>query len=257
MGKRHYRKYTDDDVRRVAAEVRSLAGLLSGLGLKVAGGNFANMKRILQRLEVDTSHWTGQAWSKGERLKDWSQYTRASKLKPHLIKDRGYECEGCHLTEWRDVPIPLEIDHKNGDRTDNRLENLELLCCNCHALTDTWRGRKNGNKYYCSKCGSLLSAKRKTGLCGNCYSPKGHKKTKTSKIIITRKCRDCGCDVGRRAKTERCLKCSCKSKRKTERPTKKALESMIQRMSWTAIGRKFGVSDNAVRKWARQYDLLE
>lgn len=50
-------------------------------------------------------------------------------------------CAGCGGTAWQGEPIPLELDHTNGDRTDNRLENLRLLCPNCHALTPTYRGR--------------------------------------------------------------------------------------------------------------------
>lgn len=120
-----------------------MAQLLKQLGLRVAGGNYANMKRILQKLQVDCSHWKGQAWNKNDMLKDWSKYTRAVNLKPHIISLRSHKCEGCNLTEWLGRPIPLEIEHVNGNRTDNRLENLKLLCCNCHALTDTWRRRKD------------------------------------------------------------------------------------------------------------------
>lgn len=55
------------------------------------------------------------------------------------IKTR--RCEACGLTQWRGVPVPLALHHVNGDRHDNRLENLEILCPNCHGLTDTWSGR--------------------------------------------------------------------------------------------------------------------
>ncbi|MHA2281531.1 MAG: HNH endonuclease signature motif containing protein [Promethearchaeota archaeon] len=139
-----YREYTDEQVIAAAAEVKSMFRLLQKLGLKAAGGNYANMKRLLQKLNVDCSHWTGQAWNKGQRLKDWSEYTRVARAKPHLIKKRGHGCETCGRKTWQGQPIPLELDHINGDRTDNREDNWRLNCPNCHALTPTWRGRKNG-----------------------------------------------------------------------------------------------------------------
>jgi hypothetical protein len=103
---------------------------------------FLSIKKIIQELKIDCSHWTGQAWNKNEQLKDWSEYSRVEKLKPHLLSLRGHKCEQCQRTEWENKSIPLEVEHINGDRTDNRLENLKLLCCNCHALTPTWRRRK-------------------------------------------------------------------------------------------------------------------
>jgi hypothetical protein len=138
---RKYRNYTDEQVVQKCKEVNSMAELLKALDLRIAGGNYNNMRKTLQRLNLDCSHWTGSAWNTGQRLKDWSEYNKLSSLKPHLIKERGHQCEKCKITEWQGNPIPLEVEHSNGDRTDNRKENLELLCCNCHALTPTWRGR--------------------------------------------------------------------------------------------------------------------
>ena len=139
---RSYREYTDEDVRRCASEVKSIASLLKKLGLKPTGGNYANMYRTLQKLEVDVSHFTGKLWSKGEQLKNWGDYSRASILKPHLIKLRGNQCEECKNTHWLDRPIKLEIHHIDGDRTNNNKTNLLLLCPNCHSYTDTWRKQK-------------------------------------------------------------------------------------------------------------------
>ena len=119
-----------------------MSELLNRLGLKQAGGNFINMKKKLQLLGLDCKHWTGQAWNKGQRLKDWSKYKKMEHLKNHLIKERGVICEHCKRDEWEGSPIPLEIHHINGDRTNNHSSNLKLCCCNCHALTPSWRKQK-------------------------------------------------------------------------------------------------------------------
>jgi 5-methylcytosine-specific restriction endonuclease McrA len=135
------RKYTDDDIIVYAAESFSLAQLLSKLGLRSAGGNYAHMKKHLQRLNVDTSHWTGQAWSADQRLKDWSKFKKMDWLKKHLIRERGHRCEKCLTEMWFDDMITLEVHHIDGDRTNNVYENLQLLCPNCHSYTDNWRGK--------------------------------------------------------------------------------------------------------------------
>jgi hypothetical protein len=143
---RKYREYTDDDVIKFAKEVKNLSQLLKKLNLQSAGGNYSHIKKTIQRLNIDCSHWGSpkdrQAHSRGKQLKDWSQYSRVAKLKPHLLKLRGHQCENCKNTEWMGFPITLEVDHVDGDKTNNCLDNLKLLCCNCHALTPTWRGRK-------------------------------------------------------------------------------------------------------------------
>jgi hypothetical protein len=139
---RKYKEYTDEEIVEFAKEVTSLAGLLKKLGLKPAGGNYINLKRKLQQLKIDTAHWKGQGWNKDQQLKDYSDYSKVEYLKVHLIKKRGKKCEDCGLTEWKNFPILLEVHHCNGDRTDNKEENLQLLCPNCHSLTDNFRGRK-------------------------------------------------------------------------------------------------------------------
>ena len=140
---RQYRNYTDENIIEYSKEVKSISGLLKKLNLRPTGGNYSNMKKNLQRLDIDTSHWTGQGWNKGQQLKDWSQYTRASNVKPHLIKSRSHKCEVCYTQEWMSQEVPLEVHHIDGDRTNNDYSNLQLLCCNCHAQTDNWRNKKN------------------------------------------------------------------------------------------------------------------
>ena len=73
------------------------------------------------------------------------EYDGSGNHKKALVQERGHRCEDCRLEKWKDQPIPLELEHSDGDNRNNVKENLKLLCCNCHALTPTWRGR---NKNY-------------------------------------------------------------------------------------------------------------
>jgi hypothetical protein len=109
---RRYADYTDEDVIKYSAEVKSMSGLLKKLGLKVAGGNYANMKRKLQSLNLTCDHWTGQGWNSGEQLKDWSEYTKNVRLKPHVIKERGHKCEKCERGhQFPKLSILLQFPH--------------------------------------------------------------------------------------------------------------------------------------------------
>jgi 5-methylcytosine-specific restriction endonuclease McrA len=139
---RKYRNYTNEDIVRYSKEVNSIASLLKRLELKPSGGNYANIKNNLQKLKIDTSHWTGQGWNKDQQLKDWTMYSRVRHLKKHLIKEKSHQCEKCLLTTWLEQNIVLEVHHKDGNRTNNNFDNLQLLCCNCHAQTDNWRNKK-------------------------------------------------------------------------------------------------------------------
>lgn len=129
---RKYKNYTDLDIVNKSKEVKSIAGLLRKLDLVSVGGNYYTIKRKLKQLSVDTSHWSGQGWNKGERLKDWTNYKRIVYLKKHLISSRRRKCERCGRKTWKKAQIPLDVHHIDEDRTNNKLDNLLLVCPNCH-----------------------------------------------------------------------------------------------------------------------------
>ena len=146
--------YSADDVKFAVAENKSVAGVLRQLGLRPVGGNYRTIKRIISDYGIDTSHFTGQGWNVGLSFKpnkgivdkdlfiQNSTYKCSWRLREHYKKTTGFKkCECCGQDSWLGSPIPLEIHHVNGINTDNRLENLMLLCPNCHALTKNYRGR--------------------------------------------------------------------------------------------------------------------
>lgn len=153
-------KVSDDQFIQIVKESYSLAEVIRKSGLKIAGGNYETTSNRIKRLKLDISHFTGQAWNKGKKL--GSNYFKIAKpLLEILIKDSNYQsykllkrlfseglkehrCECCGLTKWQGSKIPLELHHINGIHNDNRLENLQVLCPNCHALTDNYRGKNKG-----------------------------------------------------------------------------------------------------------------
>ena len=151
------RKYTDKQFVDAVRSSTSYRQILSQLGLKEAGGNYAALKRRIVELGLDTSHLTGQPWNKGLHrgpqlsIEDYLNNKRSIqsyKLKNRLLKAGIFKnrCYSCGLTSWKGQPIPLELEHKNGDHQDNSLDNLTLLCPNCHALTATYRGKNKKSK---------------------------------------------------------------------------------------------------------------
>jgi hypothetical protein len=151
-------KYTKENLELIVSECYSIRQVLKKLGLKEAGGNYQNIKTRIEKFEIDTSHFHGQVWNKGKtwsKIKDISyklveNSTYSSglpissyKLKKQLLK-LGYMepiCDMCKLKSWLNFDIPLELHHINGDRFDNRIENLQLLCPNCHSFTENYRGK--------------------------------------------------------------------------------------------------------------------
>jgi hypothetical protein len=144
--------YTQEVLSRICAESYSYRQCLDKMGIVPAGGNYICLKKHIKLHNIDISHFKLQGWNKGKKLgpkrpiKDYlsnKQTIQSWKLKKRLLNDGIFihQCNSCKATIWLNKKIPLELHHKDGNNTNNNLDNLELLCPNCHALTDNYRGK--------------------------------------------------------------------------------------------------------------------
>ncbi len=157
------RKYPVEDLKEALETSRSIRQALIKVGMKPEGANYTTIYKIIDEMNIDTSHMTGQGWNRGdimglslfntipleEILVENSTYTNTQNLKKRIIAAglKEHICEKCGLKTWNDSEIALELNHVNGNRFDHRLENLQLLCPNCHAQTDNYRGKNIKNGY--------------------------------------------------------------------------------------------------------------
>lgn len=169
------RTWTDEQLLDAVKGSTNVAQVIRKLGLIPAGGNYEHVQRLMRKLALDTTHFTstGQGWAKGmtftrmpiERSLVANRPTSSHTLKLRLFR-AGLKQPRCELCGWAQVApdgrIPVELDHINGDKNDNRLENLRILCPNCHSLQSTHRGL---NKKTHRNARSKASDGRTVGWC--------------------------------------------------------------------------------------------
>jgi hypothetical protein len=234
-------KYTEQEVREAVEGSTSKSAALILLGLRPVGHNFRTLGRLIAHYGISTAHFD-QNWTRRGRpsnkaipldevLVEHSTYGRG-KLKPRLyasgLKQRV--CELCSQGEnWYGRSMALILDHINGVGDDNRIENLRIVCPNCAATLDTHCGRKSRVEYSPRACLH----------CSREFVPKYSAQ------------RYCSQPCGVHSKGPRQ---PFPERRKVERPSYDVLIEEMQRMGFSAVGRKYGVSDNAVRKWIRWYE---
>lgn len=223
-------KITEDEVKTIVKECFSVADFCRKVGWTPSGNNYKVFYNYVDKYKLDISHFIGKNSQNANHNLKGKKYTLNEYLKSNSIngkvlikkmveegvKDR--KCESCNLTKWKNTEIPLEVHHIDGNHYNNSIENIQLLCPNCHSLTENFRGKGNKKykKYFCKKCGSPITRWSFSGLCP---------------------------------------KCSKNELRVVERPSKEELTKLLFDGNFISVSKIFNVSDNTIRKWCKTYGM--
>ena len=235
-------RYSREEAERAVRESFNYSEALRKLGMRPAGGNHKLFRRWVDEVwRIPTDHFDPDhgryrrvqhpATPLEAVMVEHSSYSRGS-LKSRLFAEglKERRCEACGQGEaWRGGLMALILDHINGIPDDHRLENLRILCPNCAATLETHCGRKN----------LVTLGPRECLRCGKEFRPRNPR---------TRYCsRTCGVRWDRKGRPR-------PTTRRVERPPYDQLMREIATSSYLAVGREYGVSDNAIRKWVRAYE---
>lgn len=201
----------------------SVNEVMRTLGMNISGGSHRSICRLAEELGLAPIVWRNQSAAQQslEGLLVENSPTSTSGIHRRL-RDAGVldaRCAICGLTEWRGQPIPLELDHINGDNRDHRLFNLRLLCRNCHGQTPTFGSKNRRTKPAARLCGCGAETRGRGAVrCLACHQVY----------------------LGRKARSEHRL------------PSVAEVVAEIERVGFLAAGVTYGVSDNGLRKVLRR-----
>lgn len=131
--------YNDNELEIAIKNSFSISQTLKNLNLTNCSDNYPTIRREIKRLNLDISHFKGRGCNHDKKLKNWDEYKTNSALKKQLVKYYGNKCQKCGIDSWFGKQIVLELHHIDGNGDNNNIENLKLLCPNCHSQTNNWR----------------------------------------------------------------------------------------------------------------------
>lgn len=215
-------RWKEKNLKPIVENSDSVKEVLKKLKLRNAGGNFKTLEKYVEKYDLSIEHFVKIEHVFRNKIPTEKILVENSTYHRGHLKDRLYKeglkerkCELCGQgEEWNDMKISLILDHINGIHNDNRIENLRIVCPNCNAGLDT----------HC----------------------KGNRKSKKIKYY-------CECGNEKLKNSKRCSDCSYKLRRRVERPSYEQLMKEIKESNYVKVGKKYGVTDNAIRKWLKQY----
>lgn len=230
------KEYTKEELEEIVKSSSSYKEVLKKVGYTTLNGrNNDTLRRYLNKYNISIEHFERVSPIKRNEENVFCENSTASQkvLRDWYIKGNysEYKCAICGQEPmWNGIELKLQLDHADGDNKNNVLSNLRWLCPNCHSQTDT----------FCGKGKSKNTAKN---------NDKKNKKERK------RYCIYCGKEIS--LQSIRCFDCAKLQSRKVERPSKEQLFQELKEFSFVDVGKKYGVSDNAIRKWCKQYNISD
>lgn len=240
-------RYSDEDFIKAVETSFSVRDTLKKLGQAPHGGSYKVFDLRVKKLNIDISHFTGQGHLKG-KSHNWSPKIELSdllvsnspvalstKYKQRIIEAGllNHECIKCGIKDtWQGETIVLHIDHINGDHFDHRIENLRLLCPNCHSQTPTYCAKnKKHNSPKIRRSEFVPQEPKKCDLCGEVL--------RDSRYGYCRKCYNLN---------RKLLQTPYERTYKIVWPPIKEIKLKLETISYLALAKELGVSDSAIRK---------
>lgn len=267
--------YTKEILQSIVDRSRSIADIARNLNIRPSGSSYRTISRYLKKFNIRVDHFTGQKWRAGvtipvkppkplnEILVENSCY-QSHKLKLRLISSgiKNHCCEICNQKEWMGQKIPLELEHCNGINTDNRIENLKIICPNCHAQTKHYRGRNKNVSALLEMRDAEYRKFKEALLTGNLEPSiliKGEGAETRHGRSKSKKCINCNIEFINSSKERKYCSVKCYREHTSEHIPKvpELLNAFKTYKNFCQVGKYFNVCDTAVKKWCKKYGILE
>ena len=284
---RAYELLSKEELQSIISESTSFSEVLTKIGLVPSGSNHVQFKKYVEDNNFDISTMVGRAILRNNKIgvektpmEVFTQNSNMSstKLKRKLFKYglKEKKCELCGITEWNGRDLSFELHHINGNRHDNRYENIIILCPNCHSQTDNFRGKNSNSKLEQSRLDDLITIalndknnkindlivisdqllinRDKRANPEKYIQPKIEKPKKEIKY-----CEVCGKPLGKGRIKFCSMECATNFQTKHIPSKEELLEASKNVHSLSELNRylNLNTSDNAVKKWCNKYEIYE